>query len=69
MYNVSVKPLLTRPYAASLSSSVVTSATYANTTLNVTLNIPEIEMIAKYHLQQHVKSTHNLKFNKKRSFN
>ena len=43
--------ILTNPYAALLSSSVVTSATYANTMLNVTENTPEMDSMAKYHLK------------------
>lgn len=38
---------LTNPYAKGLSFSSVTSATYANTTLKVTANTPEILIMAK----------------------
>jgi len=40
---------LTSPYAALRSLSSVTSATYANTTENVTANTPLMEIMAKYH--------------------
>lgn len=39
----------TKPYALERSSTVVTSATYANTTENVTAKTPLIEIIAKNH--------------------
>lgn len=42
----------TKPYARDRSSTVVTSATYANTTENVTANTPLIEIIAKNHLEE-----------------
>lgn len=42
----------TKPYAFDRSSVVVTSATYAKTTENVTANTPLIEIIAKNHLQR-----------------
>lgn len=44
---LAAKVALTKPYANDLSFSSVTSATYANTTLNVTANTPEILIIAK----------------------
>ena len=40
------------PYAAVRSFSSVISATYANTTENVTENIPDRENTAKYHLKE-----------------
>lgn len=55
----------TKPYARERCSNVVTSATYANTTENVTANMPLIEIIAKNHhvfivisgIGAHVKNT------------
>lgn len=55
----------TSPYALDRSSVVVTSATYAKTTENVTANTPLIEIIAKNHhvfivisgIGAHVKNT------------
>jgi hypothetical protein len=40
----------TRPYAVVRLLSSVTSATYANTTLNVTANRPLMLIMAKYHI-------------------
>merc|ERR1719460_2040813 len=39
----------TRPKADERSATSVTSETYANTTLKVTANTPEIDSMAKYH--------------------
>ncbi len=50
--NPEIKQVLTRPYAALRSSSVVMSATYAKTTLNVTEKMPDMDKMVKYHLQQ-----------------
>lgn len=44
-------PVLTRPYAVLLSCSWVISATYAKITEKVTANTPDMEITAKYHLQ------------------